>query len=96
MADSVKIRLLRGTKGLKRGSEILVSADRADALVANHHATRVFEVLDLEVDLGTIAGVLAEVGDDKAKAQSALDAERAKGDSARVTLIAKLQAVLDA
>lgn len=43
-----------------------------------------------------IKDVLAEVGDDKTKAAEALEQEKARGESARSTLLAKLQAVIDA
>ena len=39
--------------------------------------------------------VLAEVGEDKGKAQAALDAELSRGDDARKSLVAKLQAIVD-
>lgn len=42
----------------------------------------------------TVEGILKEVGDDKAKAKAALDAERAK-ETPRSSLVDKLQAVLD-
>ena len=44
----------------------------------------------------TVDGILAAVGDDPVKAQSALDAETAKGDKARSTLVEKLQAIVTA
>lgn len=40
--------------------------------------------------------ILAEVGEDKAKATEALEAEKARGDAARTTLLAKLQSIVDA
>lgn len=43
----------------------------------------------------TVDGILAAVGDDKGKANKALDAEKAKGDDARSTLVDKLQAIVD-
>lgn len=43
-----------------------------------------------------VADVLAEVGEDKAKATAALEQESARGDAARTTLVEKLQAVIDA
>lgn len=43
----------------------------------------------------TIGDVLTEVGDDKVKAQEALDAEKASAKP-RTTLVDKLQAVIDA
>lgn len=42
---------------------------------------------------GTVAEILARVGDDPALAREALDAERAKGDDARSTLVAALEKV---
>lgn len=44
---------------------------------------------------GNVKDVLAAVGTDKAKAQAALDAEKAKGDDARGSLVDKLQAIVD-
>ena len=44
----------------------------------------------------TIKEIMADVGDDKAKAQEALDAEQARGDDARPSLVEKLQAVIAA
>jgi hypothetical protein len=44
---------------------------------------------------GTVDEVLARVGDDTELAQAALDAEQAKGDDARKTLVEGLEAVLD-
>jgi len=41
----------------------------------------------------TVDAILTEVGDDKAKAQTALDAENAK-DKPRATLVGKLEAIL--
>lgn len=42
-----------------------------------------------------VAEILAEVGDDKVKAQAALDAEREeRGDKARKTLVEPLEAIL--
>lgn len=43
----------------------------------------------------TIDVILAEVGDDPEKAAAELEAEQAKGDTARSTLVEKLQAVID-
>lgn len=43
----------------------------------------------------TVDDILAEVGDDKEKAAAALEAENAS-DKPRVSLVGKLQAVLDA
>jgi hypothetical protein len=45
---------------------------------------------------GTVAAIVTAVGDDKAKAAAALAAEQAKGDKARKSLVAELQAVIDA
>lgn len=45
---------------------------------------------------GTVDEVLTRVGDDPAAAQAALDAEAAKGEKSRSTLVEKLQAVVDA
>lgn len=46
---------------------------------------------------GTVEFVLAEVGDDPAKAEAALDAERQeRGDKARKGLVEKLEAVIAA
>lgn len=47
------------------------------------------------VPTGSIAEVLAWVGDDKVKAEQALGAEMAKGDKARSTLIADLEQITD-
>lgn len=44
----------------------------------------------------SVESILAEVGDDRVKAQAALDEELARGDAARSTLIKKLQAVVEA
>lgn len=44
--------------------------------------------------LATIPEVLAEVGDDRAKAQAALDAEQARGEDARSSLVEKLEALV--
>ena len=43
----------------------------------------------------SVDAILAEVGDDKAKAQTALDAETAK-DKPRKTLVSKLEAIVKA
>lgn len=43
----------------------------------------------------TVAAIVKDVGDDKAKAQAALEAEQAKGDEARSSLVEKLQAIVD-
>lgn len=43
---------------------------------------------------GTVAQVLAAVGDDQAKAQAALTAEQAKGDKARKGVVDGLQAIV--
>lgn len=43
---------------------------------------------------GTADYILAEVGDDPAKAQTALDAEAEKGDKARKGLVEKLEALI--
>lgn len=45
---------------------------------------------------GTIDTILTWVGADPARAQQALDAERAKGDAARATLTTRLDAILQA
>lgn len=45
---------------------------------------------------GTVDEVLDRVGDDKSKAQAALDAETAKGGKARSTLVEKLRAIIEA
>jgi hypothetical protein len=45
------------------------------------------------VPTGTIDDVLAWVGDDNDRAARALEAEQAKGDQARSTLVAKLTAM---
>ena len=45
---------------------------------------------------GTIDTILTWVGADPARAQQALDAERAKGDGARATLTTRLDAILQA
>lgn len=44
----------------------------------------------------SVKDILAEVGDDKAKAQEYLDEENAKGEDARGSLVGKLQSVIDA
>jgi hypothetical protein len=44
----------------------------------------------------TVAAILDAVGSDKAGAAAALEAEQAKGDKARSTLVDGLQAVIDA
>lgn len=44
---------------------------------------------------GKVKDILTEVGDDKDKAAAALEAEQAKGDAARPTLVEALQAVLN-
>lgn len=49
---------------------------------------------DADAD-GSVKGVLAEVGEDKEKAQAALDAEKAK-DKPRTSLVTKLEAILAA
>lgn len=41
----------------------------------------------------TVNEVLADVGDDPEKARAALEAEQAKGDKARSTLVEKLEAI---
>lgn len=43
---------------------------------------------------GSIPAILAEVGDDKAKAEAALAEENAKGDKARKGLVEKLEAII--
>lgn len=45
---------------------------------------------------GTVAQVLEWVGDDRDRAQAALDAEQGKGDSSRATLVAALTKLLTA
>lgn len=50
---------------------------------------------DEEVPVGTIDEVLAWVGDSPDRAGRALDAEQAKVDGARSTLVARLNAILD-
>lgn len=47
------------------------------------------------VPTGSIAEILAWVGDDKVKAEQALGAEMAKGDKARSTLIADLEQIAE-
>lgn len=44
----------------------------------------------------SVKDILKEVGDDKAKAQEFLDAEKAKGDDARSSLVEKLEAIVGA
>ena len=91
-----KVKFRIRSAGIKPGDTLFVSDAEAARLVANHHAVYVLDdELELEVDLGTVAAVLERVGDDKALAQAALDAEQAKGDGARVTLVDKLKAVID-
>ena len=85
------------TKGRNVGDEIDVDPEIAHQLVSMRQARYAPGVeLGLEVDLGTVAGVLSVVGDDKEQAQAALDAEREKGDGARVTLISALEAIVSA
>lgn len=43
-----------------------------------------------------VADVLKDVGDDKTKAAEALEVEKARGESARSTLIEKLEAIVNA
>lgn len=82
--------------GIKPGDRMVVSDEEAARLVRGHHAFYVADdELALEVDLGTVAGVLEQVGDDKAKAEAALTAEREKGEDARVTLVSALEAIID-
>jgi hypothetical protein len=44
----------------------------------------------------TIKEILADVGEDKAKASAALEAEQAKGEKARSSLVEQLQAIVSA
>lgn len=44
----------------------------------------------------SVKDVLADVGDDKEKAAAALEAENAKGDKARSSLVTKLEAIVNA
>lgn len=48
-----------------------------------------------EVPNGTVADVMAWVGDDPDRARRALDAENAKGDKARSTLAATLTSIVE-
>lgn len=52
------------------------------------------EAVSGDVPAGTIDDVLAWVGDDKTRAQRALDVEQDKGEQARSTLVAKLTALV--
>lgn len=52
--------------------------------------TTVFDTATMTVDQ-----VLDQVGDDPAAAQQALDSENARGDDARVTLVEKLEALVE-
>lgn len=74
------------------------SAAAAEALgVVHPDATEVADEAAVEappagdVPDGSISDVLDWVGDDPARARAALDAEQAKGDKARSTLVAKLE-----
>lgn len=48
-----------------------------------------------EVPDGTVADVMAWVGDDPDRARQALDAETTKGDKARSTLVATLTSIVE-
>lgn len=78
--------------------DALVEVDDAsgDRLVAKGMATKVAAdaVAPSLAKEPSVKEILAEVGDDKAKAQAALEAEQSKGDDARSTLVDGLQAVL--
>jgi hypothetical protein len=49
---------------------------------------------DSETKSDKVADILAEVGEDKDKAAAALEAEQAKGEKARKTLVDPLEALL--
>lgn len=44
----------------------------------------------------SVKDILADVGDDKGKAAAALEAENARGDDARPSLVSKLEAIVNA
>ena len=48
-----------------------------------------------DVPDGTVKEVLDWVGDDKSRAEAALEAEDEKGDDARVSLVEKLEAIVE-
>lgn len=78
-----------------------ISADDRKRLLAEGYLEEVEVAEAPEEDSGPNPGtaeyILAEVGDDPAKAQTALDAERTeKGDKARKGLVEKLEAVIAA
>lgn len=69
----------------------------ADATPAGSDAPPpgVVTLTGVQVPDGTATEVIDWVGDDRARARAALDAEQAKGDDARTTLVAKLSKLAD-
>lgn len=89
-----------GVQELAEG-QIVPSGEFADHLLATGAPV---EPLDTEpaVDLdgdgvpdGAVNAVLAWVGEDPGRAAQALDAEQAKGEAARATLVAKLSKLIE-
>jgi len=80
----------------------VVTDDQVDAESLKHHldSGMVEKVEDAPAEAPaepkepTAKEILDEVGDDRDKAAAALEAEQAKGDKARSTLVAKLEAIV--
>jgi hypothetical protein len=84
--------ILKGASyGAQPGDRVSVDPDRAADLVAAGRADYA-EKPGGRAD--TVEAILAGVGDDKTLAQAALEAEQAKGERARSSLVGKLEAIL--
>lgn len=92
--------LISPTHGAEIGDRITVEDDRVAGLIAGGVCRELYpEELEDAKPAGrppSIEVILAEVGEDKAAAQAALDAEAARGDDARPTLVSKLGAIIAA
>lgn len=95
------VRLQGGSRtNVHKGQPVPASADPDDVkrLLKEKYLAEVddTDAAEPESKEPTVKEILAEVGDDKEKAAAALEAEQAKGDKARSSLVEKLQAVVDA
>lgn len=90
-ADGIERLALRGDS-VSLGAGDLERGEKAGAFVADGSK----EEADLAYDpkTATIEEVLAYVGEDESRASDALEYETAKGDKARSSLVAKLDAIL--
>ncbi len=87
-------RLIMAGHTLLRGQPVELSGAAAEA--ADRHPS-VRAVDDPGPAWGsTITDALAYVGDDGARAAEVLEAEKARGDDARKSLVTKLEATIDA